>query len=179
MRIKESGGEKSRILIGSCLIILGAFLYALLAAPQASDDRQAVYPGLATKEDIPSKILNIYSINGNVKNIDGNIVYFETFTLDSIDKPVEQKKLEIRKLEIGGATKFVRWNFTPIKGAKPAMKESRLEELKFSDYEIEIKNSRFEDLKIGDSISAEYPYNLAKIRDFEPSVVTILPYAAY
>lgn len=130
---------------------------------------------------LPSvKPLILYSISGKIKSIENNKIQFETLTADSITKPLIEKKLEIRELEINDSVKITRLNFIPRKeGVKMPENPTADSFGSLSSFRAEYAAAVMNDLKIGDNISADYSSDLTEIKNFIPKTITILPYTVY
>lgn len=126
------------------------------------------------------KRLILYSISGKIKSIEGNKISMETLTADSITKPLSEKKLEIRKLEIGKDTKINRLNFIPRKKDVKMPENPTADSFgSLSSFAAVITAVSAQELKTGDNIGADYISDLTEIINFTPTTITILPYTAY
>lgn len=170
-----------KIFLSSGLLIL--FLFFVVSAvflliPKITSENP---PEAKITSPTPSvNKLILYSISGKIKSIENNKIQLETLTADSITKPLTEKNLEIRELEIGDNTKIIRLNFIPkaqsVKMPKNPTADSFAED---DDFITKHTAAVFSDLKIGDNISADYSDNLAEIKNFTPKSITVLPYSVY
>lgn len=170
-----------KIFLSSSLIILVLFLFvftAFLMFPKKTAESvpaTGVMPPTAT-----AKPLILYGISGKIKSIENNKIQLETLTVDSITKPLSEKKLEIRELKIGDSTKIMRLNFIPKKkGVKMPENPTADSFGSFSSFKAEYTAAISSDLKVGDNIGADYSSDLTEIKNFTPTTVTILPYTVY
>ncbi len=170
-----------KIISRSIIVVLILFLsvFALFQTlPEKIASKKAI---VADSDNLPlaNKII-LYSISGKIKNIENNKIQLETLTADSITKPLSEKKLEIRELEIGEGTKIARLNFIPRKeGVKMPENPTADSFGSLSSFSAEYAAATINDLNIGDNISADYSSNLAEIKNFTPKTITILPYTVY
>lgn len=170
-----------KIFLGSGLLILILFLVVFTVFSLIPAKTIENVPKADTLSPSPSaNKLILYSISGKIKSIENNKIQFETLTADSITRPLSEKKLEIRELEIGGSTKITRLNFIPRKeGVKMPENPTADSFGSFSSFKAEYASAIVSDLKIGDNIGADYSSDLTEIKNFTPKVITILPYSVF
>lgn len=130
---------------------------------------------------LPSaKQLILYSISGKIKNIENNKIQLETLTLDSMTKPLSEKKLETRELEVNKDVKFIRLIFIPRDKNVKMPENPNVDSFgSLEKFKAENTLASFYDLKIGDNISADYSDDLSELKNFTPNTITILPYSVF
>lgn len=170
-----------RICLTSGLLIIILFSAVFTIFLLSSRKNTNVAPDVNDLAYSPSiSHLNLYSISGKIKNIDNNKILIEALTNDSIIKPLSEKKLENRELEVGSNTKITRLNFVPRKEGVKMPENPTVDSFgSLSSFGAEYKEASMSDLHIGDNISADYSENLVFIKNFIPETITILPYSIF
>jgi len=170
-----------KIFLSSGLIIFVLFLFVFTAFLMLPKKTAESVPAAGAPSLSPTvKPLILYGITGKIISIENNKIRLETLTVDSITKPLSEKKLETRELKISDSTKIMRLNFIPKKeGVKMPENPTADSFGSFSSFKAEYKEANVKDLKIGDNIGADYSSDLTEIKNFTPTVITILPYTVY
>lgn len=170
-----------KIFLSSGLVVLVLFLFVFTVFLLFSVRTVENTPSANIPSSPPSaKQLILYSISGKIKNIENNKIQLETLTANSITKPLAEKKLEIRELEVSDSTKIVRLNFIPRKEGVEMPENPTVDSFgSLSFFKAEYTTVGFKDLKTGDNISADYSFDLTEIKNFIPKTITILPYVVY
>jgi len=170
-----------KIFLSSGLIIFVLFLFVFTAFLMFSKKTAESVPAAGVMPPTSTaKPLILYGISGKIKGIENNKIRLETLTVDSITKPLSEKKLEIRELEISSSTKITRLNFIPRKeGVKMPENPTADSFGSLSSFKAEYTAAIAKDLKIGDNIGADFSSDLTEIKNFTPTTITILPYTVY
>lgn len=98
----------------------------------------------------------VFSIGGEIKSIDYNLIVIETMSLDERYLPGEEQKMEERRINIGSNTKIFKWSM-------PVFQELKDNEILPEPKETSIKLT---DLKAGDFIGVEASENIKTKKEF-------------
>ncbi len=120
-------------------------------------DSNPYYPAQSSQEDNNA---SVYVLSGKIIDIQDKTVILETPIFDIVNGKWLEDKKEMRKLIVNNETKFFKNNLKWIEEKK------RFDEI--------VDTIKFEDLKIGYTISANHSQDLAEVKDFSPETITIL-----
>lgn len=169
------------IFLRSGLLILILFLAVLAVFLSFRGKTIENKPEANISSSLPSaKQLILYSISGKIKSIENNKIQLETLTIDSMTKPLSEKKLETRELEVNKDVKFIRLIFVPRNKNVKMPENPNVDSFgSLEKFKAENTLASFNDLKIGDNISADYSDDLTELKNFTPNTITILPYSVF
>lgn len=157
---------KNIFIYGIIFIIMGALIGYFLGSDKTSLqnchselDRYKKYID-NTFPPVPDEV---FSIGGEIKSIDNDMIVLETVPLDEPIFPGEEPKTEERKIRIGSNTKFVRL----INLVIPTSEEDKIAE---GPQETPIELT---DLKAGDFIGVESSENIKSKKEFTATRIII------
>lgn len=147
------------ILCGAGMMVVAVFIITVLFVFTGNNPQKdnTLAPDQSSEID---NVLKLYVVSGMITDIRDKTIILETPVFDPVKKGWSTDKKEIRKLTITDRTKFFRNRYEWDKEEKES--EGVSEPIKF------------EDIKVGDRVSANYSDNLITLKDFSPEMLTVL-----
>lgn len=161
IKTKNMNNYLLKVLIGAIMVVVIVFIFSATIFLITSNSKR-INSKLHDVSSEPNNSLNIYVVSGKIIDIQDKTIFLETPIFDLVNKRWDKDKKETRKLTITSNTEFFK------QYSKRDKKENEVEP-------VLLDKIKFEDIKTGYDIQANYSESVVGVKDFSPTIITILP----